>query len=72
MEDMPETSTFEVTRGQLEILGPIQGGAINTILTYFGSEEDWEYRQFINDEQLYAFATRELLLIKPKVTNAHD
>jgi hypothetical protein len=61
---MSETS---IVRGRIEVQGTIHNGvALNTIVTYYGHEEDWEFKQFVSQEQLDAFAASECLIISKK------
>lgn len=56
---MSETST---PAGRLRVVGKVHG-ALNAIIEWAGDSEDWEFKQFISQEQLDSFATENNLLI---------
>lgn len=57
---MSETS---IVQGRIKVLGLIHGTVLNTIITIFGDEEEWFYKQFVSQEQLEAFALEHNLAI---------
>jgi hypothetical protein len=58
---MPET----VIRGTIRILGLIHGGAaVNTIVTLYETPSEFEFKQFVSEEQLQDYAQQEMLAIQ--------
>lgn len=58
---MPET----VIRGTLKILGLIHGGAaVNTIVTLYETPDEFEFKQFVSEEQLRDYAGTEMLAVQ--------
>lgn len=56
---MSETNT---PAGRLRFVSKVHG-ANNYILEWFDDPEDWEFKQFVSQEQLEAFASENNLLI---------
>ena len=57
---MLETS---IVRGSVKFVGMVHG-AMNTIVTLdFNKPDDWEFKQFISEDQLQRFATENELQI---------
>lgn len=50
---MQETGTLPV-QGNVNIVGTVHG-AINTIVTRFANPQDFEFKQFVSQEQLDAY-----------------
>ena len=48
-------SEINTVQGKIEIKGTVHG-AINTIVFLFASPQDWEFKQFISQEELEQYA----------------
>ena len=59
-------SETNIVRGRIEVQPNLAHGALNTIVTIYGEEEDWQFKQFVSQEQLEAFAAAECLIISQK------
>jgi hypothetical protein len=52
-----------IVQGSIRIVGKVHG-AMNTVVTWnFNNPGDWEFKQFVSDEQLEQFATEHHLQI---------
>ena len=56
---MPEIDT---PQGELRYANRVHGVS-NYLLTWFDKPEDWEFKQFVTDDQLRTFASANHLLI---------
>lgn len=56
---MPET---DIPAGKIRPVGKVHG-VPNFIVEWAGDPEDWEFKQFVSQEQLEAFASENNLII---------
>ena len=61
---MPATAT---PAGELRPAGKVHG-VPNYILSWYDDPSDWEFKQFISQEQLEQFATENNLIIRIEVS----
>lgn len=54
--------------GELEYSGKVHG-ASNYLLRWYDDPEDWEFKQFVSEDQLNAFAADNNLIIKRSTEN---
>lgn len=62
---MSETS---IVQGKIEIRGRVHG-AINAIVFMFDAPQDWEFKQFVSQEELEQYAAEHQLVV---VTQGKD
>ena len=55
-------SAIGMYEGRLRFVGKVHG-VRNYILQWFDTPEDWEFKQFVSQEQLESFATENNLAI---------
>jgi len=60
MADGLETATM---RGEIKIVGKAHG-ALNTCVYLYGSEDQFEFKQFVDESQLHQFAMENNFSIK--------
>lgn len=65
---MSETS---IAQGRIEIKGTVHG-ALNTLVTFFASPEDWEFKQFVSQEALEKYALENQLIISGMNNEAYQ
>lgn len=56
---------METPRGKVEIVGTVHG-AMNALVTPFADPDEWEYKQFVSEEQLQAFLLENHYLLVSK------
>ncbi len=56
-------SETNIPQGQLEFKNIVHG-AQNYLLTWFDDPENWEFKQFVSQEQLDEFAAENNLIVK--------
>lgn len=55
-------SGTSIVQGELRHIGKVHG-ADNYILTWYDDPEDWEFKQFVSQEQLDKFVSENDLII---------
>lgn len=64
---MPGTS---IAQGELRLVGKVHG-ADNYVLTWYDDPDDWEFKQFVSQEQLDKFvAENNLILVEQRNDNS--
>lgn len=58
-------SEIAMLQGKIRIVGMVHG-ALNTIVILDAYPDDWEFKQFVDEEQLYAFARENNLAVIQK------
>lgn len=53
----------DIVLGEIRMVGKVHG-ALNTIVTMFEAPGDWEFKQFVSDEELRQYAVANRLVIK--------
>ena len=55
-------SGTSIVQGKIEVRGQAHG-AINTIVYLFETPEDWEFKQFVSQEELDKYASDNQLVV---------
>lgn len=64
-------SGTSIVQGELRLVGKVHG-ADNYILTWYDDPDDWEFKQFVSQEQLDKFVSENSLIIKESSNDNRD